>query len=339
MKASWFCFLALVLCNAQQFSIPGDPPSAPLVLRVDEQGRAFLAAGGQLLRLDSELNLEQNVTLPASAISISLGAGGRRLVVCTEDASCAVYNTNDLADVSLVRSSVLAAQVGTVSSAGLFTAGNTFYAANHDSTFSSSGGAIGRIRLIQVDGLEGPSNFMRSTDYNVLSPESFERIFFGGFVSDSNAYFIATDLQNSRDFNGMRVMRVCDGNCSGTATCPFSALYEESIFCGNPSLSDSDDGVCGLSVVEDFAGTQGTSILVSRCHPGFPNDNLVCLVPVTEIDRVMGTRFSRCQSDSTEREELFWRIRIFCSSVQPVRETVPNMQSVFFFCLLVDQHV
>ena len=329
MKESWGFFLALVVCiNAQQFSVP---PSTPLVLRVDEQGRAFLAAGRQLLRLDSELNLEQNATLPDSAISISLGgAGGRRLVVCTEDASCAVYNaSNFAADVSLVISRALAAQVGTVSSTGLYTAGNTFYAANHDSTFTGSGGISGRIRLVQVDGLEGPSNFMRSTDYNVLSSESFERIFFGGFVSGSNAYYIATDLHH-RDFSGMRVMRVCDTNCGGTATCSFLALYEETIFCGSPSLSESD-GVCGLSVVEDFAGTQGTSILVSRCHPGFPKDNLVCLVPVTEIDRVMGTRFSRCQSDSTEREELFWRSRFFCSSVQPVRATIPNMAVSILF--------
>ena len=80
--ASLLYLLSLVIylsrCNAQQvFSLPGDPPSMPLVLRMDEQGRAFLAAGRQLLRLDSELNLEQSITLPASAISISLGAGGR----------------------------------------------------------------------------------------------------------------------------------------------------------------------------------------------------------------------------------------------------------------------
>ena len=245
--------------------------------------------------------------------------------MCTEDASCAVYNASDLtADVSLVRSSALAAQIGTVINAGLFTAENTFYAANYYRV-------IRQMRLIQVDGLEGPSNFVRSTDYRVLSSVSFERNFFGGFVSGSNAYFIVTDTQN-RDSSGIRVMRVCDTNCGGAANCSFSGLYEETIFCGNPSLSDSDDGVCGLSVVEDFAGTQGTSILVSRCHSGFPKDNLVCLIPVAEIDRVMGTRFSRCRSDSTEREELFWRPRFNCSSVQPVRATVPNMQPAFFVC-------
>ncbi len=312
------CLVSLaVLCSyAQQFDLPGVSLSRLPALQVDGEGRAFVAAGRLLLRLNSELVPEQNITLGAGAVDISLNSGGERLVVCTEDSTCAVYSTDDLSAVSLVQQSALTPVVNSIA---LFTAGNSFYVGSYDPTARSGGGNGGILRLRQIDGLEGPSNFVQSTDYGVLT-SSFGRDFFGGFVSGTNAYYIATD-SSPQSTRGIKVMRVCHGTgCpGGSASCEFLALYEETIgTCGSGSFG-SDDGVCGMSVVEDFAGTSGTSILVSRCRPGAPSSNVVCLVTVAEVDMIMSERFTKCSTEpdrSTLRSDLVWTSNLVqCSAI------------------------
>ena len=265
--------------------------SRPPTLQVDGEGRAFVAAGRQLLRLNSELVPEQNITLSAGAVTISLSSGGARLVVCLEDSSCAVYNTSDLsAGPSLVQASAL---TDVVNRAALFTAGDSFYVGIYDTTDDTGGGVSGTIRLSQVGGLEG-ANFVRSMDYDTF-PGTFQRNFFAGFMSGTNAYYIASDT-NSATTRGIKVMRVCHvtGCPGGSATCGISALYEEQLVCGDFSFGAVGDGVCGVSVVEDFAGTTGTGIVISRCRQGFQGSNVVCYVPVAEVDRIMDTRYDSC---------------------------------------------
>ena len=70
-----------------------------------------------------------------------------------------------------------------------------------------------------------------------------------------------------------------------------SGLYEELLVCGDITFGEVGDGVCGVSAVEDFAGTTGTGIVISRCRQGFINNNVVCYVPVAEVDRIMDTRY------------------------------------------------
>ena len=47
---------ALFLCSSQlQFPLPNVPLARPPTLQVDAEGRAFVAAGNQLMRLSSDL--------------------------------------------------------------------------------------------------------------------------------------------------------------------------------------------------------------------------------------------------------------------------------------------
>ena len=120
---------------------------------------------------------------------------------------------------------------------------------------------------------------------------------FSGISSQdgTNAYYFSSDT-NPTDTCGIKVMRVCHvtGCPGGSATCGISALYEEMLVCGERSFGAVGDGVCGVSVVEDFAGTTGTGIVISRCRQGFQLSNVVCYVPVAEVDRVMDTRYDSC---------------------------------------------
>ena len=53
---------------------------------------------------------------------------------------------------------------------------------------------------------------------------------------------------------------------TGGCPCSFSALYEEDFTCGASVSAGVNDRICGLSVMENFAGSPGTSIIVSRCR-------------------------------------------------------------------------
>ncbi len=60
-------------------------------LQVDFQGRTYVIAGSQLLRLNRDLLLEQNVSLSDRAATFSLSPDEQRLFVCVNgmtDRSC-----------------------------------------------------------------------------------------------------------------------------------------------------------------------------------------------------------------------------------------------------------
>ncbi len=51
-----------------------------------------------------------------------------------------------------------------------------------------------------------------------------------------------------------------------------------------------------MSVMENFAGSTGTSIIVSRCRGESTSRNLVCAMNLTDVDRNMDFRYSECIS-------------------------------------------
>ena len=276
----------------QQFTVPGES-SRPPALQVDGEGRAFVAAGNQLLRLNSDLGIEQSVALSSDAVNISLSSGGEWLVVCSADLSCAVHRANDLSTVSSTSASALSA----ANRVALFTAGDSFYVGSHDPTYMGTNAPGGILRLQQVYGLNGSSYFTRSTDYAV-STNNFRRDFFSGFLSGSNSYYIVSDHSPS-SIRDVRIMRVCHvTSCpSGASTCGVTAVYEEIIPCGGSIADSADDGACGVSLVEDFAGTSGPSLVMARCRQDqSTSSNLICLVPISEVDSRMDARYGDCSS-------------------------------------------
>ena len=305
-------FYALSLCNAlSNFTVPGES-SRPPALQVDGEGRAFVAAGNQLLRLNSDLGIEQSVTLSSDAVNISLSSGGEWLVVCSADLSCAVHSANDLSNVSSTSASALAA----ANRVALFTAGDSFYVGSHNPTEMGASALGGILRLQQVYGLSGSTDFTRSTDYAV-SATNFQRDFFSGFLSGTNSYFIVSDHQPSsrRD---VRIMRVCHvTSCpSGASTCGVTAVYEENIPCGGSIADSADDGVCGVSLVEDFAGNSGPSLVMARCRQDQSmRSNLICVVPISEVDSRMDEKYGDCSSGNGTLNVAWIEDTLLCSGI------------------------
>ena len=253
-------------------------------LQVDSQGRAYIATDEQIFKLSRDLVLQQSINLSSSAVGISLSSCGEWLVVCTR-ISCTVYNTSDLNDVGINSTNM---EVGISDHVAVFTAGSTYYVGSLTLPVS---GDDSEISLIQYD-------YQRSDTLRfqkIIATEiDFNRTIFGGFSSGGYAYFIVLDRIPS-GYNGFRIMRVCHvTSCAGS--CFFNALYEEEFTCGDPVSNNENDKICGVSLVEDFAGLSEPSIVVSRCHPQgvFSNNNRVCVIKVTDVDRIMERRYNEC---------------------------------------------
>ena len=282
-------------------------PDVSLVVQVDGEGRVFVGAERQLFSLNRDLVLQQNVSLPSGVRAISLGSGGERLMVCTEDGSCAVYNSSHLSagpsavwpafDFRIQRAyiSIIERVFFVYNNIALFTSENAFYVGSSDESNTA-------LRLAQYGGFQGSSNFERSTNYTI--GRQYGRVYFcGGFVSGGNAYYIIIGVRT------VKVMRVCDDGCSGSAKCGFNALHVETIECGSP-----DGYICEVQLVEGFAGTEGPSVILTRCDI---NSFTVCLVPVAEIDAAMDSNFNDCKDrPTTTASELFGNGRVNCTDLQ-----------------------
>ena len=278
-------------------------------LQVDAEGRIYVIAGTQLFRLSKDFQLEQNVSLPDTAATISLSPDGQRLLVCLNgmtNRSCAVYNTDNMTAQPVATTLSLLSDPNNPNSpisAVSFSTDGSFYIGSYVSVAGSS--RIGVIRLSQYiygDGTGSP--IIRSEDYNAFTT-GFVRIFLFGFVNGAYAYFVVVDPLVEADF---RVLRVCHAtSCPGNAaSCGITALYEQDIQCGIATSRFGTELLCGASLVDNFGATPGPSMVVSRCRQGRASDNNVCLFNFTAINDNMDMRYDGCRADTIQETPVAW---------------------------------
>ena len=88
----------------------------------------------------------------------------------------------------------------------------------------------------------------------------------------------------------------------------------------------SNTRISGVSLVRDFAGRLGTTIVLSRSRPG-NNQNFVCLYSLEAIDDVMLRQYNTCSSavnGSKEKIALAWvnpELYPLCSVLRYVFQT------------------
>ena len=302
-KMAWnrwrsFSALILLLLVAVEKTQPREffLSAGPSDMKVDGDGRVFLAAGNQLVRLDSTLALQENVTLGSSVLRVALSSDERRVVVCLSDLSCAVYNASDFGAGEQSR------RMGASSSSNvvaLFTAEeNSFYVGS-----VLSGAGLRSINLRQYG--FGDRNFERSPPQGgyAIRRTGFVRTFFGGFVNGTNAYYFMADSIPRVEVRGLRVLRACDiSTCSmGSSSCTFDALYELRIDCGG-STFPQNSVICGLSVLDSFAGSSDTTVVLARCNTGTSARNRVCSYRLADIDDKMDRKYTECAGRSGDIE-------------------------------------
>ena len=302
------CLVYICTGQLSQFDLPGQPSINYTGLQVDSEGWTFVAAGNQLLRLSSELVVEQNVSLAYRAVNISISPEGERLMVCKADLSCVVYNTSDLT-VEPIGAGIALLSTDSVA---IISIEGSFYVGSYVLGMGSSI-LRGTIRLSQYIYGDGSNSVIRQTDY-VVGTSSFTRNFLSGFESSGFVYFIVYDPNEEQAF---RVMRVCHATgCPGNNTsCGFTALYEEDIKCGG-TTGRFGDGACGVSVVEDFGGTSGTSMILSRCRQDSTFSNVVCSFNLSSVNTNMDMRLDGCKNETISDIEVAWvRMPFLCSSL------------------------
>ena len=290
----WFCCIAALNAQQREFSL-----SAGLSdMKVDGNGRVFLGAGNHLLRLDNTLALQENVTLSSSVLRVALSSDERRVVVCLGDLSCAVYNASDFGAGEQSRRTGASVSSDAVA---LFTAEeDSFYVG------SVTSGAVLSVNLGQYGfGDRGFERLSPNRGYTIRRT-GFMRTFFGGFVSGANAYYFMTD-SSPRNVRGLRVLRACDiSACGSVSPCTFTALYEVRIDCGGGTLSATSN-ICGLSVLDSFAGSPDTTVVLARCNTVTSACNRVCTFRLADIDDKMDRKYTEC-AGGTGDLEMAWEL-------------------------------
>ena len=264
--------------------LPGDPPFKPSGLQMDSEERTYVASGNKLLRLTRNLIVEQTIELYIPIIDMSLSSGGDWLVVCSH-VSCTVFNTTDFSNMSTTAISLDSDSLYTLYSMATFTAGSTYYLGKV--VLPSEAREFGSLVLEQ----HHIEMKLRSCEYPLKETLFSARVIHSGFVSGNHSYLVVSD-HNPPDFNGLKITRLChvEDDCNGKKS--IAILHEEVFTCGSAMLPDGRDYICGVSVVEDFADSPGTNLVVSRCRQGNSSVNLVCAIKLSDLDRIMELKSS-----------------------------------------------
>ena len=282
--------LIVAISNCQQFNLPLPTIRSP-GLQVDTAGKIYTLSGSQVYRLNSNLELEETRNLSSEAVNISLSSDGRWLVVCLTDLSCEVYNATNFSAGHVFREKNVITSMDNIA---LFVTEDSFYVGGIVS------GAQPMIVLGQYVFARKQGSTANSTRSYAITRSGFQRNFYGfGFVRGSNTYYFATDNEPS-SFRRLKVLRVCHNS-------DFGALYELSLRCGGRTPG-SNTRISGVSVVDNFAGMSGPTVVLSTNRPLPSSQNVVCLYNLEAIDRRIQEKFDSCAADSTgvEQIELDW---------------------------------
>jgi hypothetical protein len=262
---------------------------------LNRDGRIYSAAGIQLYRLNSNLVQEESWGLRTDAVNISLSSDGLWLVVCLTDLSCEVYNANNFSTGHVFRRENV---ITSVDNFALFAAEDSFYVGG----ITTNADGIPDQIILRRYGFAGSQAGVEVSGSYEINRETFIRNFYGGFVRGSNAYYFVID-NDPAAVRSVRVMRVCHNS-------DFNALYELTLTCSiGPNLMSR---ISGVSVAENFAGTTGATVILSRSQQQSSLRNFVCLFDLDMIDNIMDGKFNVCNAatslNTPETIDLAWRM-------------------------------
>ena len=299
-------FCSLQLSTSQQqltsFSLSEAPSSVAVS---SENGEVFIAAGTQLLRLSRDLNLLETAEVGGELARIALSPDGERLVGCLagDTRTCFLYDTSSLSG----------GATATVENAHYNPENGLTIVTTTDSFYLGSEGAVDmvgnndNIFLAQYNYISEAVRTTGSVRYRVLN-SNFVRQFHGGVSWNGYIYYFVADRGSG---NSIRVLRVCD--CAREAACAndeFRALYEMIIECR--SSANQNTRVCGVDLVESFAGRAGPLVVVTRCEEG-GNRNRACAFRLADIDSDMDAYLNECRNGEHSESDLVWEASRPCS--------------------------
>ena len=286
--------LLAIVSSSQRFEFPSSPTRSP-GLHVVGTGKVYTAAGSRLYRLNSSLQLEETRILTSEAVNISLSNDGRWLVVCLTDLSCEVYNaTNFSAGQVFMRESAITS----TENIALFAVEESFYVGSITTTQGVGGAQQSLIVLGQHRFNENQQQGSSTNSYVISRPGFVRNLYGSGFVQRNNTYYFAVDNDPS-SLRSLKVMRICHNS-------NFNALYELTLACGSRTPV-SVTRISGVSVIEEFPGISGPTVVLSINRPLPSTTNLVCLYSLEAIDNRMQEKLNSCDVNVNTQIALSWR--------------------------------
>ena len=288
-----FCSLQRSLCS---FSLSA-PPSSVAVNSLN--GEVFVAAGTQLVRLSQDLELLETAVVEGQLVRIALSPDGGRLVGCLggDMRTCLVYDTSNLT--SGPSAAVEDAHYNPENGLAIVATTNTFYLGSE----GSSGLGNDNMFLARYNYISEVVRTTGTLRYRVKN-SNFMRQFYGGVSWNNYVYYFVADRGSDE---AIRVLRVCD--CARhPCTSEFEALYELTLECRSSATDNTS--VCGVDLVESFAGQTGPLVVVTRCEED--TRNRVCAFRLADIDGDMDAYLTGCRTGVYSESDLPWDVQRPC---------------------------
>ena len=283
--------------SAHSFHVPTGPLSS---MAVSGDGKVFIAAGTQLLKLDADsLALLENAPLsPPGAgqqTDMAVSPDGSRLVACVDDRArtCLAFSGEnlDLEPVVITNGKDFAGQ-----DIAIIALRDSFYLGSERENSGND--------MIHLSQYSYTSEVIRTRKYNVISVSFEDRLFYGGFARNGSVYYFVADRGSD---SAIRVLRVCD--CESSSDSMFTALYELKLVCHGGSSSTT--AICGVTLLESFADRHEPMVIVTQCDRR--NRNRVCGYLLSDIDSKLNEFYASCRDSQTDSFELVWDISSSCS--------------------------
>ena len=243
----------------------------------------------------------ENVTVSGGGelVRLALSPDGSTLVGCLggDSRTCLVYDSEDLSSGPSAR--VDNAHYNSENGLAIIAMNDSFYLGSEG---AFEGGGNDNIYLAQYN---YSSDTVRTTGggrYRVDRAD-FVRYFYGGIGRNGYVYYFVADP----DPSSVRVLRVCD--CART-TCSsqFEALYEQVLQC---TWSAATTRVCGVHLLESFAGLAGPLVVVTQCDSG--TRNRACAFLLSDIDGDMDAYYDECRDGNNPNSGAPWDVSRQCS--------------------------
>ena len=305
LATSLLCLLVQLTASQQQLASLSLSEAPSSVAVSSENGEVFIAAGTRLLRLSRDLDLLETAEVGGELARIALSPDEGRLVGCLagDTRTCFVFDTSSLG----------AGATATVENAHYNPENGLAIVTTTDSFYLGSEGGIGmagandNIFIAQYNYTSETVRTTGSVRFRVQN--MLMRQFYGGVSRNGYIYYFVADQGSG---SAIRVLRMCD--CARVGACTndeFRALYELIIECRSSATDNSR--VCGVDLVESFAGQAGPLVVVTRCEDA-GDRNRACAFRLADIDSDMDAYLAGCRTGGEHSEsDLAWETSRSCS--------------------------